>query len=47
MDGGLPVKRLVSGEAVSPSLSESIGIPLRCERFDIMRVWPKKSTEER
>jgi tRNA pseudouridine synthase 10 len=47
MDGGLPVKRLVSGEAVSPSLSESIGIPLRCERFDIIRVWPKKSTEER
>ncbi|HEV2390493.1 MAG TPA: hypothetical protein VGS04_07205 [Nitrososphaerales archaeon] len=47
LDGGLPVKRLVSGEAVSPSLSESMGIPLRCERFDIMKVWPKKSTEER
>jgi len=47
LDGGLPVKRLVSGEAVSPSFSESIGMPLRCERFDIMRVWPKKSTEER
>jgi tRNA pseudouridine synthase 10 len=41
LDGGLPVKRLVSGEAVSPSLSESIGMPLRCERFDILRVWPK------
>jgi tRNA U54 and U55 pseudouridine synthase Pus10 len=41
LDGGLPVKRLVSGEAVSPSFSESMRMPLRCERFDIMRVWPK------
>lgn len=41
LDGGLPVKRLVSGEAVSPSFSESIGKPLRCERFDIIRVWTK------
>jgi tRNA pseudouridine synthase 10 len=47
LDGGLPVKRLVSGEAVSPSLSDAIGVPLRCERFDILRVWPKKSTKER
>jgi tRNA pseudouridine synthase 10 len=41
LDGGLPVKRLVSGEAVSPSFSESMRMQLRCERFDIMRVWPK------
>ena len=41
LDGGLPVKRLVSGEAVSPSLSESMKMPLRCERFDIVRVWPQ------
>ncbi|MDG7016257.1 MAG: hypothetical protein JRN23_01510 [Nitrososphaerota archaeon] len=41
LDGGLPVKRLVSGEAVSPSFSESVGKPLRCERFDIVRVWTK------
>lgn len=41
LDGGLPVKRLVSGEAVSPSFSESMRTPLRCERFDIVRVWPK------
>jgi len=41
LDGGLPVKRLVSGEAVSPSFSESMRMPLRCERFDIMRVWPR------
>jgi tRNA pseudouridine synthase 10 len=43
LDGGLPVKRLVSGEAVSPSFSESMRMPLRCERFDIVRVWPKSS----
>ena len=43
LDGGLPVKRLVSGEAVSPSFSESIDMPLRCERFDIMGVWPLNS----
>ncbi len=41
LDGGLPVKRLVSGEAVSPSFSESMGVPLRCDRFDIMGVWPQ------
>lgn len=41
LDGGLPVKRLVSGDAVSPSFSESMMMSLRCERFDIMRVWPK------
>jgi tRNA pseudouridine synthase 10 len=41
LDGGLPVKRLVSGDAVSPSFSESMRTPLRCERFDIVRVWPK------
>jgi len=45
LDGGLPVKRLVSGEAVSPSFSESLRMPLRCERFDIMRVWPKPGNE--
>jgi tRNA pseudouridine synthase 10 len=47
LDGGLPVKRLVSGEAVSPSFSDTLGMPLRCERFDIMRVWQKKSGKER
>jgi tRNA pseudouridine synthase 10 len=45
LDGGLPVKRLVSGEAVSPSFSESMRMPLRCERFDIMRVWPKSGKD--
>lgn len=38
MDGGLPVKRLVSGESVSPSLSEALGVALICRRFDILRV---------
>jgi len=46
LDGGLPVKRLVSGEAVSPSFSEALGTPLRCERFDILRVWPKTESGE-
>ncbi len=39
MDGGLPVKRFVSGESVSPSLSEFLRTPLICQRFDILRVW--------
>ena len=42
LDGGLPVKRLVSGESVSPSLSEVLGVPLVCERFDIVRVKESK-----
>jgi len=41
LEGGLPVKRLVSGEAVTPSFSQSVGKSLRCERFDILRVWPR------
>ena len=45
LDGGLPVKRLVSGEAVSPSFSESMKMQLRCERFDIISVWPKPGKE--
>jgi tRNA pseudouridine synthase 10 len=39
LDGGLPVKRFVSGESVSPSLSEVLGIQLVCKKFDILRVW--------
>lgn len=38
LDGGLPVKRLVSGESVSPSLSEVLGVPLLCRSFDILEV---------
>ena len=44
LDGGLPVKRFVSGDAVSPSFAESMGVGLACERFDILRVWPKAGT---
>ena len=47
LEGGLPVKRLVSGEDVSPSLSEAVGVPLRCDRFDIMGVWPKTAKRDR
>lgn len=43
LDGGLPVKRLVSGEAVSPSFAEALQMPLRCERFDIVRVWTRRA----
>jgi tRNA pseudouridine synthase 10 len=39
LDGGLPVKRLVSGESVFPSLSELFKTPLICRRFDILKVW--------
>jgi tRNA pseudouridine synthase 10 len=39
LDGGLPVKRLINGDAVSPSLSEVLKTPLACQRFDILRVW--------
>lgn len=38
LDGGLPVKRFVSGELVSPSVSEVLGVGARCRRFDILRV---------
>ncbi|MDV3278232.1 MAG: hypothetical protein LYZ69_07185 [Nitrososphaerales archaeon] len=41
LDGGLPVKRFVSGELVSPSVSEVLGIQVRCLRFDIMKVVEK------
>jgi tRNA pseudouridine synthase 10 len=38
LDGGLPVKRFVSGELVSPSVSEVLKTQVRCRRFDILRV---------
>jgi tRNA pseudouridine synthase 10 len=38
LDGGLPVKRLVSGESVSPSFTEVLKTELRCRKFDIYRV---------
>jgi tRNA pseudouridine synthase 10 len=38
LDGGLPVKRLVSGESVSPSFTEVLKTEVRCRKFDIYRV---------
>lgn len=38
LDGGLPVKRFVSGELVSPSVSEVLKTEVRCRKFDICEV---------
>ena len=38
LDGGLPVKRFVSGELVSPSVSEVLKTEVKCRRFDICGV---------
>ena len=38
LDGGLPVKRFVSGELVSPSVSEVLKTEVRCRTFDILEV---------
>ncbi len=38
IDGGLPVKRFVSGELVSPSVSEVLKTEVGCRSFDICRV---------
>lgn len=38
LDGGLPVKRLVGGELVSPSVSEVLKAEVRCRTFDICGV---------
>jgi tRNA pseudouridine synthase 10 len=38
LDGGLPVKRFVSGELVRPSVSEVLKTEVRCRTFDICEV---------
>ncbi|HXW95252.1 MAG TPA: hypothetical protein VEJ19_06075 [Nitrososphaerales archaeon] len=38
LDGGLPVKRFVSGELVSPSVSEVLKTEVGCRNFDICGV---------
>lgn len=38
LDGGLPVKRFVSGELVSPSVSEVLKTEVGCRSFDIVKV---------
>jgi tRNA pseudouridine synthase 10 len=38
LDGGLPVKRFVSGELVTPSVSELLKTEVKCDRFNICGV---------
>ena len=38
LDGGLPVKRFVSGELVPPSVSEVLKTEVGCRTFDIRKV---------
>lgn len=38
VEGGLPVKRFVSGQGVSPSVSEAVGVPCVCARFDFVQI---------
>ncbi|MDA4125461.1 MAG: hypothetical protein OK438_08490 [Thaumarchaeota archaeon] len=38
LDGGLPVRRFVSGDLVSPSVSEVLKTEVRCRTFDIREV---------
>ena len=45
LDGGLPVKRFVNGDSVSPSISEVLKAPMSCQRFDILRVWESEGFE--
>jgi tRNA pseudouridine synthase 10 len=45
LDGGLPVKRFVSGDLVSPSVSEVLKTEVKCRSFDICRVWEKGKFE--
>jgi tRNA pseudouridine synthase 10 len=38
LDGGLPVKRFVNGDLVSPSVSEVLKTEVKCRNFDIREV---------
>ena len=37
-DGGIPLKRLVSGQDVEPSVSSVIGINCKCTKFDFHKI---------
>ncbi|MHA7734433.1 tRNA pseudouridine(54/55) synthase Pus10 [Nitrosopumilus sp. S6] len=37
-EGGLPVKRFVTGDDVSPGISQTLGIPCKCLEFDFHDV---------
>ena len=37
-DGGLPVKRFVVGDDISPNVSDVIDMPCYCEKFDVLGI---------
>ena len=37
-EGGLPVKRFVSGDDVSPGISKILDIPCTCQEFDFFDI---------
>lgn len=39
LDGGIPIKRLVTGDGVRPSVSEVLGVRCECVLFDFEDVW--------
>lgn len=39
LDGGIPIKRLVAGDGVRPSISEVLGVQCECVLFDFEDVW--------
>ena len=39
LDGGIPIKRLVTGDGVRPSISEVLGVQCECVLFDFEDVW--------
>lgn len=38
-EGGIPVKRFVNGQGVSPSVSETLGMSCVCARFDFVQIY--------
>lgn len=38
-EGGLPVRRFVEGDDVSPGIGEILGVGCKCVRFDFMKVY--------
>ena len=39
LEGGVPIKRFITGDGVSPSISEILGISCRCVQFDFEDVY--------
>ncbi len=37
-EGGLPIRRFVNGDDVSPSVSKVLGIPCKCQDFDFLDI---------